>query len=162
MQPLTTDTENGQLMQLLSAELERARNLHQTLEQERQILVKGDPSAIRSISEKKQAQISALGEQLLLRDRFLAAHQLPAGKEGTELFIKQMADGSGVEKCWNQIQQLAIELNDRNEVNGGIVALAQRHVHQALDILTCQTEKNPTYGPAGQQTNRSPQSLAKV
>ena len=158
----TTREDGGRLLQLLSAELESARNLLQLLEQEHQVLVKGEAEAIRSISEQKQAQIRLLGEQLLLRDRFLAAHQLPAGKQGTDLFIEQAPASSEIEKCWSQIQELATQLNDRNEVNGGIVALAQRHVRQALNILTCHTEQNTTYGPAGQQTGRSPQSLAKA
>ena len=161
--PLSTTREDGRrLLQLLSVELESARNLLHLLAQEHQILVTGDAAAIRSISAQKQSQIKLLGEQLLLRDRFLATHQLPAGKHGTDLFIDQVDENSELSQCWSQIEQLATQLNDRNEVNGGIVALAQRQVHQMLNILTCHTEQNTTYGPAGEQTSRLPQSLAKV
>jgi len=152
----------GRLQRLLSAELESARELLQLLAQEHQILIKGEADAIRSISELKQAQIKLLGDQLLMRDRFLLAQQLPVGKRGTDIFIQQVAESSAIEKCWHQLQELAAQLNDRNEVNGGIVALAQRHVRQALNILTCGSEQNDTYGPAGQHSGRSPQSLAKV
>lgn len=154
--------DGGQLLLLLSAELESARNLLQLLEQEHQDLIKGDAEAIRSITALKQEQIKLLREQLQVRDRFLAARQLPAGKEGTDLFIEQAPANSAIGQCWNRVQELATRLNDRNEVNGGIVALAQRQVRQALNILTCHTEQNSTYGPAGQQTGRSPQSLAKA
>ena len=157
-----TVEDGGHLLRLLSAELESSQKLLQLLEQEHQVLIKGDAEAIHAISRQKQVQIQLLGEQLLARDRFLATHQLPAGNEGAELFIEQSAESSEIKQCWNQIQQLATQLNDRNEVNGGIVALAQRHVRQALNILTCHTEQNSTYGPAGQRSGRSPQSLAKV
>ena len=157
-----TKEDDGRLLQMLSAELESARNLLQLLEQEHQVLIKGEAEAIRSISAHKQTQIKLLSDQLLVRDRFLTAHQLPAGKEGTDLFIQQAPAGSATAKCWAQVQDLATRLNDRNEINGGIVALAQRHVSQALNILTCHTEQNSTYGPAGQQAGRAPQSLARA
>lgn len=159
--PVTAD-DSRQLLQMLSAERETAGKLLRLLEQEHQVLVKGEAEAIRSISEQKQAHINLLGEQLRQRDKFLAVRRLPAGKAGTDLFIQLLPADSAIEACWSQIQALAEQLNDRNEVNGGIVALAQRHVRQALNILTCHTEQNATYGPAGQQTGRAPQSLAKV
>ena len=154
--------EIQQLSELLSAELESACKLLALLEQEHQLLVKGEAEAIRSISEQKQAQIRQFNGQLLVRDRFLTVHQLPPGREGTDLFLQEIPQEESIRKCWSQIQKLAAELNDRNEVNGTIVALAQRHVRQALNLLTGRTDQSNTYSPAGQQSAQLPQSLAKV
>ncbi|MCB1867450.1 MAG: flagellar protein FlgN [Gammaproteobacteria bacterium] len=158
----TIDEGSGRLQQLLSAELESTGKLLELLEQEHQLLVNGEAEEIRAISAQKQAQTMLLREQLLVRDRFLAAHRLPSGKEGTDLFIGQTDSDSAIRQCWSKVQALATQLNYRNEVNGGIVALAQRHVREALNILTCHTDQESTYGPAGQRMGRSPQSLAKV
>ncbi|MCB1829592.1 MAG: flagellar protein FlgN [Gammaproteobacteria bacterium] len=161
--PLPVSTSDSrQLLQMLAAERKTAGELLRLLEQEHRVLVQGEAEAIRSISLQKQAQINQLGEQLQQRDRFLAVRALPAGKAGTDLIVELLPADSEIDECWRQLQALAAQLNDRNEVNGGIVALAQRHVRQALNILTCHTEQNTTYGPAGQQTGRMPQSLAKV
>ncbi|MCB1752185.1 MAG: flagellar protein FlgN [Gammaproteobacteria bacterium] len=152
----------GRLSKLLAVELESARTLLHILEQEHQALVNGESEEISAISEQKQTHIKSFGEQLLLRDRFLTGHQLPTGSAGTDLFVEQVPADSELALRWRQMQELAVRLNDCNEINGGIVALAQRHVRQALNILTCHTEQNSTYGPAGQQMGRSPQSLAKA
>lgn len=150
------------LLQLLSAELQSAESLFELLQQEHRLLISGEAEAIQNISARKHAQIKQLSEQLLTRDRFLKTLQLPRGKEGIELFIQLTEESGSIRRCWEQIQKLAAELRDRNEVNGGIVTLAQRHVRQALNLLTCHSENNTTYGRAGQQANRGPHSLAKV
>lgn len=162
MSTTASSVHGERLLQLLSAELQSAESLLDLLQQEHQLLISGEAEAIRAISVKKHTQIQLLSEQLLTRDRFLKTLQLPNGKEGIELLIQQSGGSSPLARVWEQVQKLAAELHDRNEINGGIVALAQRHVRQALNLLTCHSEQNSTYGRAGQQANRGPHSLAKV
>ncbi|MCB1851515.1 MAG: flagellar protein FlgN [Gammaproteobacteria bacterium] len=150
------------LLQLLKAELESSRQLLLILQQEQSALIDGEAEHICSINDMKQRQINLLGEQLLKRDHLLTALQLPAGKTGTEQCIALTAENSELENCWNQLQQLALQLKMRNEVNGGMVVQAQRHVRQMLNILTCQSDQSTTYGRGGAEKLRLPQSLARI
>ena len=157
-----TRVHSDRLLQLLKAELESSHQLLQILQQEQNALIDGSAERIGTISELKQRQINLLGEQLLTRDHLLAALQLPTGKNGTEQCIALAAENSELGNCWKQLQQLALQLKMRNEVNGGMVVQAQRHVRQMLNILTCQSDQSTTYGRGGAEKLRLPQSLARI
>ncbi|MCB1759823.1 MAG: flagellar protein FlgN [Gammaproteobacteria bacterium] len=147
---------------MLAAEAESGEALMQVLEQEHQLLVKGEAEEIRAISKQKQLLVRRMAELLLARDRFLTALGLPSGREGTGQLVEYAHPTAELELAWKRIEQLAPRLHEQNEINGGIVALAQRHVRAALDILTNQNEQSPTYGRSGLADGRSPQSLAKA
>jgi flagellar biosynthesis/type III secretory pathway chaperone len=152
-----------QLQGALAAEAESAETLMGVLKQEHQVLVKGEAEDIRTVSKQKQILVKQMAEQLLARDRFLLALGLPSGREGAAYFVECAHPAPELERAWQQIERLAPKLLDQNEINGGIVSLAQRHVRAALDILTNnQNEQSPTYGRSGISAGRSPQSLAKA
>ena len=151
-----------QFQRLLSAELGSAEQLMRVLEREHQLLIQGDADEIRAVSREKQTLVREMTQQLLVRDRFLERLGLPTGNEGAGRFIECADTAAGLQQIWQQIGRLAPQLHDQNEINGGIVAAAQRHVREALNILIDQNEQCPTYGPGGSAAGRSPQSLAKA
>jgi len=158
-----TQTQPQQLALLLSGEIACARDLLQILGREYQALTHAEADQIKSISVEKQRQMQQLQERLLERDHFLLRQGLAPGKQGTELLLKQTPPLHDSQSLWEELQALAGRLREQNETNGGIVSLGQRHVQQALDLLTGRSSNGDTYGPAGGHRSAPvAQTLAKA
>ena len=147
----------------LEAELGCARTLLVTLEREYAALTGSDPEEIEQVTSRKQQHMVEMTALLAHRDHFLKQQGLSPGKAGTEELISHTSDDSVAARNWQALQKVASKLQRRNETNGGIIAMGQRHVKQALDIITGHTGESNTYGREGnQQARRSPQTLAKA
>lgn len=159
---LSSDQKNL-LAQLLATEIAEANRLQEIMEREFDILGEDDPEQIGAISKEKLAQMQRLAQQLSLRDRFLDNIGLPGGKEGTDLLLQGFPRDSKLVEHWKELQDLGEQLKKRNEVNGNIVAISQRHVRQTLDILNGKTEAPQTYSREGDTRSTAQQnSLAKA
>lgn len=151
------------LSQILPAELDCARKLLDTLAVEHAALIRGDADSISAASSLKLQQMKEFQRLLSERNRFLARLGFPPGKEGTEALLESGPTDHATRENWEELQQLALRLRDGNDLNGGIVALEQRHVQQALDILTGRAGETQTYGPAGgRSAGHQPNSIAKA
>jgi len=152
------------LSQMLPAELDCARKLLDTLAAEHAALIRGDADAINSASTLKLQQMKAFQCLLSERDRFLVRLGFSPGKEGTEALLESGPADHPTRENWEELQKTALRLRDGNDLNGGIVALEQQHVQQALDILTGRTGgEEQTYSSAGGRSNgHQSNSLAKA
>ena len=151
------------LSQMLPAELDCARKLLDTLAVEHAALIRGDADSISAASSLKLQQMKEFQCLLSERDRFLVRLGFPTGKEGIEALLESSTADHPTRENWAELQKIALRLRDGNELNGGIVALEQRHVQQALDILTGRAGEDQTYGPAGSRSNgHQSNSLAKA
>lgn len=151
------------LARLLSDEIESARRLLLTLKQELDALRQGDADSIAEITAQKQRQTLELAQCLESRDHFLAQHALPSGQRGTEAIIDQLPAEAQASVLWRELQSVGRQLRDHNEVNGGIIAHGQRHLRQAVAILSGQSGRGDTYGPEGTCRNgQLSQALAKA
>ncbi len=161
---MRTSTEQQQkLAGLIKTELGMASNLQEILQREFDILSGGSPEQIEAISREKLAQMQQLTQQLAIRDQLLTVLRLPPGNEGTNKLIRQLPQEHELHTLWEQLQQLSTELQRQNTINGGIVAIGQRHTRQALDMLQGKNSVPETYGPGGEsRTDAIPQSLAKA
>ena len=147
----------------LQEELKTGRELLQVIEQEHEFLIQGDPEEIEAASNQKRQRVQQLQRQVSERDQFLAQHSFPAGKEGMESLLQQTPPDSPARRYWQELQLLATMLQKQNEINGGILALGQRHIRQALEILTGQMGASLTYGPEGNhRPGCNSQSLVKA
>ena len=160
--PTSGETQQA-LSRLLSDELQSARELQRTLDQEFDALSQGEADRITEITAQKQLQTLRLGQHLQARDRFLAEHKLPAGQQGTDAIVKRLPADAAAANLWQELQSVGRRLRERNEVNGGIIAHGQRHVRQALAILSGQSGTGDTYGPEGTSCpGQLSQALAKA
>ena len=132
----------------LTAEIGCARELLQTLQQEYRALTRGDIDGIESASRSKQEQMQRLQQQMQHRDHLLRQQGLPPGPAGMEQWLERLDDADAT-TLWHELQQLAERLQEQNEINGGLVALSQRQVRQALELLGGRSGGSDTYGPAG-------------
>ena len=151
------------LSQMLPAELDCARKLLDTLAAEHAALIRGDADSINAASTLKLQQMKAFQSLLSERDQFLVRLGFPPGKEGTEALLESGPEDHPTRENWEELQKMALRLRDGNDLNGGIVALEQHHVQQALDILTGRAVGDQPYGPAGSRSNgHQSNSLAKA
>lgn len=149
---------------LLAAELEDTRRLLEILIKEQKTLGSADPDKITVISAEKITHLKKIEKHNANRERFLTSQGLSSGITGMETVAQSLPNGALIAKQWQELQSLAGKLKRQNDINGGIVALTQRHITLALDILTGRANTSPTYGPGG-QTNRDgnkSQRLAKA
>ncbi len=152
-----------QLSRLLAAELKESYQLLDILTEEHQALSSSDPDRITAVSSRKVSAMQQLEQCHLQCVEFLARAGLSPGSEGLARFIARLPSGSPVAVQWRELQDLAEKLQRQNEVNGGVIALTQRHITIALDILSGKANVTTTYGRSGQTRSEAvPQHLAKA
>jgi flagella synthesis protein FlgN len=159
---LSAELQN-QLTELLSAEYASAASLLETVQQENSTLRSNDAEAILAISQEKKQGMRLMWECMQQRDRWLTHHNMITGTAGVTSLMQQNPDTKPA-GIWEKLSQTASKLQAQNEINGGIVALSQRHNKQALDILCGRTgNSSSTYGSKGQHYQEdSGHSLAKA
>ncbi len=157
--------QQQQLTQLLSAELNESHQLLDILMEEHQALSSSDPDLITSISAKKLDALKRVEQHYTQRAHFLTRIGLSSGNEEMETIIKRLPKESLLVTQWHALQEIAKKLHRQNEINGGIIALTQRHLTLALDILNGKANITPTstYGRSGQANSEAtPQHIAKA
>lgn len=159
---LSTDQQQT-LFDLLKLELTQAEQLQQTLEHEFQALGAKDPDLIHEISRNKLAQMRQLEQQLEKRGRFFGTLGINPEKEGVDLMLRDLPKEHPLATVWRGLLEAGNKLQRQNEINGSLVAQAQRHTKKALDILCGRIDLPSTYGPEGEsRSDTTPNSLAKA
>lgn len=158
--------QQQRLAQVISAELECAQALAVILQQEHHALKSLDPDRVLEISREKQQAVERLQQGSRQREQLLAALGLPPdskrSSEGTDALMRANTD-SDCAGLWRQLREIAGQLREQNEINGGILALSQRHNQQALDVLCGRTDGRNTYGAKGEHhQTQSGHTLAKA
>ena len=152
------------LSRLLGREIDCARELLQTLALEYQALTQADTDRIESVAADKRLQLQQLQQCLLEQDRLLQRlGSTGAGPQGIERLLVQASPRDGLHAQWEELRAVTRQLREQNEINGGIVSLGQRHVRQALELLTGRSSDGDTYGPGGgRRSTPAPKTLAKA
>lgn len=152
--------QKQQLLRLLSAEYACASSLLELLQKEHQILKSGDPDTLTSISREKQQGVIQMHRHAQQRERL--ARQLQTGNAGIGELIKADPESEAA-GLWQQLGEIGIQLQQQNEINGGMVALNQRHTRQALEILCGRSSSREIYGSRGEYRQmESGKPLAKA
>lgn len=139
-----------QLNELLMATQACSQRLLDVLQEEDLALRRADADGIDLVTSAKQALIQEMESHQLAQDRFLATHALPPGPQGMQRYLETLSADAPEQTTWSNLQALAIECRNRNETNGGVLALSRRHVRQALEILKGSPETGPIYGRNGE------------
>ncbi|HIP53507.1 MAG TPA: flagellar protein FlgN [Chromatiales bacterium] len=121
---------------LIDREIACSLQLLEVLQEENAVLKEADTARLEELTVTKQDVLKELDTRVAAHNALLAELGLPPGREGTEKLLDFFVDDPHAEEKWNELQELAQAYRDLNEINGGIVALSQRHVRQALDILS--------------------------
>jgi flagellar biosynthesis/type III secretory pathway chaperone len=161
---MNSSTEAPRLfVKIIQIEIEQSQRLLDMLVKEYDLLQKGSPQALQTLTEEKKQQLKHVETAVLNHNRFLEQQGLSPDREGTEAFIKQCADNESMTITWQRFITLLETCHKQNEINGGAVQLNRRHVNQTLDILKGISQKDKTYGPSGEsKPNSTSKSLGKA
>ncbi len=149
---------------ILDREINCSTRLLKVLRRENAALKNADTDTLETIVTEKETLLVELDSRVSAHNAFLDEQGLPPGLEGTEKLLDYFANDPRAEKKWSELQELAQACRNLNEINGGIVALSQRHVRKALDILSGNNgPAGNTYGRCGEtHSMSSSQSIGKA
>jgi flagellar biosynthesis/type III secretory pathway chaperone len=144
-----TSEQRAALSALITAELNMAKGMLELLTNEHALLTKGDPDAIKSISNQKLEHMQLMEQNISGRNQFLRSLGLTSDEQGLEKAVATMEDLT-LSATWDELKSTAKQLKKQNEINGGIITLGQRRVKQALDILSGKENLTGTYSQQGE------------
>jgi len=156
--------QQQQLSQLLSEELKETNQLLDILIEEHQALSTSDPDLINVCSNNKLNALQRIEQHHTKRTHFLHSIGLSSSNKEIDAFIKRLPKENMLVDQWRELQSVAKKLQHQNEINGGVIALTQRHITLALDILSGKANiTSTTYGRSGQtNSGATPQHIAKA
>ncbi|WP_139491157.1 flagellar protein FlgN [Brevibacillus dissolubilis] len=151
--------------------LENLLKLHQALytfaTQKKEILIKGDVTALTAISQKEQKFIKAISaaeaKRIELIDQLFAERGLPVQNATLQDFIKSWTGAEEKQRLTHyrdELMRIVSQLRDANELNQQLLAQSLSFINYSLDFLTDTPEddfiyRKPTGYGAGTYTNRS-------
>ncbi len=145
-----TSEQRDTLSSLIATELEMAKTMLKLLEDEHAVLTEGNPDLIQSASQQKLEHMRLMEQNISSRNQFLLRLGLTADEHGIEEVIATMGRNNKLDSSWSELKATAEKLQKQNEINGGIIAIGQRQVKQALDILSGKENLTGTYSQQGE------------
>jgi flagella synthesis protein FlgN len=146
---MIADEPVGRLEHHLGHEVEAVTQLLAVLGEEYAALQADDAHALENAVAAKHelvARLEVLGRE---RDKVLSE----AGTDGEELehWLVSVGHGEGstVHRLWCELQALARNCHQQNNVNGAVVEVSQRHVQHVLALLRGQAQPTELYGRNG-------------
>ncbi len=145
-----TSEQRDTLSSLIATELEMAKTMLELLENEHAALTEGNPDLIQSASQQKLEHMRLMEQNISSRNQFLLRLGLTADEHGIEEVIATRERNNKLDSSWSELKATAEKLQKQNEINGGIIAIGQRQVKQALDILSGKENLTGTYSQQGE------------
>ncbi len=145
-----TPEQREALASLITSELEMAKTMLELLKSEHTALKSENPDSIKATSKHKLEHMQLMEQNIGQRNRFLQKLQLSADEQGIEQAVAAAGQNSQLSANWNNLKDIAQELQKQNEINGNIIAIGQRRVKQALDILSGKENLTGTYSQQGE------------
>ena len=127
-----------------------ANTMLELLQHEHTALTSEDPERIKTVSRQKLEHMQLMEQNIGQRNLFLQRLGLSADEQGIEEAVTAAGQNNQLNTNWNSLKETAKELQKQNEINGGIIAIGQRRVKQALDILSGKENLTGTYSQQGE------------
>lgn len=143
------------LTQLLTKQTSLAQKLLDKLTDEHEVLSSNDSDSLDRVVEQKQVLMQQLETGMTTINHALSEQGFSADISGLDSLLQQLPENTPLHRQWHKLQELAKQCQEKNMVNGGIVCLKQRHIRQALDILTGNQSSKNTYDKQGEVDTRS-------
>jgi flagellar biosynthesis/type III secretory pathway chaperone len=127
-----------------------ANAMLELLQHEHTALTSEDPESIKTASQQKLEHMQLMEQNIGQRNLFLQRLGLSADEQGIEEAVTAAGQNNQLTTNWKNLKETAKELQKQNEINGGIIAIGQRRVKQALDILSGKENLTGTYSQQGE------------
>ena len=141
---------------ILQREAEQTGILHDLLLREFELLKSNPGQELQDLLAQKSEQLKQVEQSVSAHHRFLQGQGLSSDREGTERYISHCQDNPALTAAWKVQQELLTACSKQNEINGGAVALNQRQVNQALNLLLGMGDSQKTYGRSGESKPARP------
>ena len=161
--PDTQPEAQARFLRILNDEAEQAAGLLELLEQEFELLASAPGDALEKLLELKKARLKTIEQTADAHHRFLQQQGLSGDRRGTESYLAACPDNATLHEHWRRYLTLLQSCQNQNAINGGAVAVNQRQVNQALNLLLDLGNVNKTYGRSGESLpSRPSKTLGKA
>jgi flagellar biosynthesis/type III secretory pathway chaperone len=127
-----------------------AESMLELLKNEHAALTAENPDSIKATSLEKLQHMQLMEQNIRQRNQFLQRLELTPDEQGIEAAVVAAGESSQLNSNWNKLKEIAKQLQKQNEINGGIIAIGQRRIKQALDILSGKENLTGTYSQNGE------------
>lgn len=133
----------------LNAERDALRAFVVLLETEQQALIDGHAEQLLALSDSKTQAVQELSKLANARKNAMLAHGEEIKASGIVAWLQ--ANAAGSLPAWQDIQQLAEQMQHLNRTNGTLIQTKLRHNQQALTVLhNAASSAHGLYGADGQ------------
>ena len=146
---MSRNTPATDFVSRLNAERDALKAFVTLLKTEQQALIDGHTEQLEALSESKTQAVHELSKLATARKHDLAAHGAEIKAGGIAAWLQTYAAGS--QPVWQELLQLAEEVQYLNRVNGTLIQTKLRHNQQALTALhNAANSAHGLYGADGQ------------
>jgi len=146
---MTKNTLATEFTSRLDSERDALRAFVTLLKAEQQALIEGHVEQLLALSDSKIQAANELSKLVNARKNDLLAHGAEIKAGGIAVWLKAHAAGSL--PVWQDIQQLAEQVQYLNRTNGTLIQTKLRHNQQALTVLhNAANSAHGLYGADGQ------------
>jgi flagella synthesis protein FlgN len=146
---MTESALSADFIPRLVAEREALTDFVMLLKTEQQALIEGQSDQLLALSELKTSAVQTLSKLANSRKIDMAPHTAAIQAAGITAWLQAHAPGSL--SPWQEVQQLAEQLQQLNRTNGMLIQTKLRLNQQALTVLhSAATNSNALYGADGQ------------
>ncbi len=139
----------NELSHYLEKEIDHCNGLESILLSERELVEKRQLDALPKVLQQKADLLSAIEHTHTQKHSWLSAKGLPLNLAD---FTLQVATNPTREPClqlWAQLNQVKLQCNENNTVNGIIIAKTRKRNGEQLDLLKGIKVGKPLYDSAG-------------
>lgn len=153
-EPATAPAAALRLPRLIADEGLILRSFVELLQQEEQLLTKGNIDELAPLIEEKGRLASLLGQLAEQRNKILATTGYSPDRAGIQTWLAQSSSPAQAlqetKSHWEDILSLAAQARSLNETNGQLIGNRLQHNQQTLNALLTASNKATLYGPDGQ------------
>jgi flagella synthesis protein FlgN len=140
-----------EIMQLLEAETGTATELLACLKDEQAALQQLEADKLETTVACKLELLEQMNRHAAERDRLLERACVGNETRHIQTYIAEQAPDALT--LWHQLLQLAVELEQQNQVNGNMIQVSQQRTQMAIDLITRPQGDPKTYGKQGYTEN---------
>lgn len=144
-----SDSARDQVVEILGVSLFHAKELRESLHQEREALESQDMDSLLAAAETKGTQVRELQQLDAQRSRICTESGFSAGREQMDAFLDWCDHSGEATHSWEQLLEVAEECSQLNAANGAVIRVRRQQVEDGLAVLRGQPMGVSTYDRDG-------------
>ena len=137
------------MVEILGCSIFHAKNLRDSLLEEKEALASQDMDALMSAIEEKGTRVRELQMLDGKRGELCRESGFADGPEQMDRFTEWCDRDAEIARSWSQLLEIADECNTLNLLNGAVIRVRRQQVEDGLSVIRGQEPGAPTYGRHG-------------